>query len=80
MKQAIADMTKHPICAIHGTFLLILAIKSSIPTLFSGSWDAAMVDLTMAAVLLFVISSQPYAAVFAFVLLAIKAFMRIKRQ
>lgn len=54
MKQAIADMTKHPICAIHGTFLLILAIKSSIPTLFSGSWDAAMVDLTMAAVLLFV--------------------------
>ena len=31
------------------------------------------------AVLLFVISSQPYAAVFAFVLLAIKALMLIKR-
>ena len=32
------------------------------------------------AVLAFMISSQPYAAVFAFVLLAIKALMLIKRQ
>jgi transcriptional regulator with XRE-family HTH domain len=32
------------------------------------------------AVLLFMISSQPYAAVFAFVLLTIKALMMIKRQ
>ena len=32
------------------------------------------------AVLVFIISSQPYAAVFAFVLLVIKALMLIKRQ
>ena len=40
------------------------------------------VSLTLGAilVLLFMISSQPYAAVFAFVLLAIKALMLIKRQ
>ena len=40
------------------------------------------VSLTLGAilVLLFMISSQPYAAVFAFVLLTIKAFMLIKRQ
>jgi len=40
------------------------------------------VSLTLGAilVLLFMISSQPYAAVFAFVLLVIKALMLIKRQ
>ena len=40
------------------------------------------VSLTLGAilVLLFMISSQPYAAVFAFVLLIIKALMLIKRQ
>ena len=40
------------------------------------------VSLTLGAilVLLFMISSQPYAAVFAFALLAIKALMLIKRQ
>ena len=40
------------------------------------------VSLTLGAilVLLFMISSQPYAAVFAFVLLTIKALMLIKRQ
>lgn len=54
MKQAIADMRRHPISVLYGTLLLILAIKSSIPALFSGSWDAATVDLTMAGVLLFV--------------------------
>jgi hypothetical protein len=32
------------------------------------------------AVLVFIVSSQPYAAVFAFVLLVIKALMLIKRQ
>ena len=39
------------------------------------------ISLTLGAiaVLVFVISSQPYAAVFAFALLAIKAFMLIKR-
>ena len=36
--------------------------------------------LNTVSVLLFVISSQPYAAVFAFVLLTIKALMLIKRQ
>ena len=40
------------------------------------------ISLTLGAllVLLFMISSQPYAAVFAFVLLVIKALMLIKRQ
>ena len=35
--------------------------------------------LGVTAVLVFMISSQPYAAVFAFALLAIKAFMLLKR-
>jgi hypothetical protein len=40
------------------------------------------ISLTLGAilVLLFMISSQPYATVFAFVLLTIKALMLIKRQ
>ena len=42
----------------------------------------AMISLILGAiaVLVFMISSQPYAAVFAFVLLVIKALMLIKRQ
>ena len=42
----------------------------------------AMISLILGAiaVLVFIISSQPYAAVFAFVLLVIKALMLIKRQ
>ena len=41
-----------------------------------------MISLTLGAlsILLFIISSQPYVAVFAFALLAIKALMLIKRQ
>jgi hypothetical protein len=35
--------------------------------------------LGVSSVLLFMISSQPYAAIFAFALLSIKAFLLIKR-
>ena len=50
----------------------------------AAAWikSKTMVSLTLGAisVLLFIISSQPYAAVFAFVLLVIKALLLIKRR
>ena len=69
--------------------IVVLSIAIGILTLAlqNCQWVAwvkskTMVSLALGAitVLLFMISSQPYAAVFAFALLAIKALMLIKRQ
>ena len=61
------------------TGVLILALQNC----QAAAWikSKTMVSLTLGAisVLLFIISSQPYAAVFAFTLLAIKALILIKR-
>ena len=58
---------------------LILALQNC----QAAAWikNKTMVSLTLGviSVLLFIISSQPYAAVFAFALLAIKAILLIKR-
>ena len=69
--------------------VVILMIMMGILTLAlqNCQWVAWVKSKTMIslmlgaiAVLVFIISSQPYAAVFAFVLLVIKALMLIKRQ
>ena len=60
--------------------ILTLALQNCRSTVWVKCKAPLSLAFGTAAVLLFVISSQPYAAVFAFVLLAIKAFMRIKRQ
>lgn len=63
------------------TFLvgvLALALQNCQKAFWLKSKTNASLMLGMASVLLFVVSSQPYAAVFAFALLAIKVFVLIK--
>ena len=60
--------------------VMTLALQNVQTTAWVKSKTAASLTLGAILVLLFMISSQPYAAVFAFVLLAIKALMLIKRQ
>ena len=43
---------KHPLGALYGTLLGIVAFSAAVPMCFSGMWDAALVDLSMAAVLI----------------------------
>ena len=62
------------------TGVLMLALQNCRLSSWLKSKTILSLALGTVAVLLFVISSQPYAAVFAFVLLAIKAFVRIKRK
>ena len=71
-------------------FVIVIAMSiMGILTLALQNWQAiywikskTAISLTLGVLLelLFMISSQPYAAVFAFVLLAIKSLMLIKRQ
>ena len=60
--------------------ILILALQNCQAMAWVKSKTVVSLMLGAIAVLLFMISSQPYAAVFAFALLAIKALMLIKRQ
>ena len=60
--------------------ILILALQNCQWTAWVKSKTTISLILGAIAVLVFMISSQPYAAVFAFVLLTIKALMLIKRQ
>ena len=62
------------------TGVMTLALQNVQTTAWVKSKTAASLTLGASLVLLFMISSQPYAAVFAFVLFAIKALMLIKRQ
>ena len=53
MKKLIPLIKQTPLSVLsYSTLLLIIAIVSSFPTLFSGTWDAAAVDLAMAFLLL----------------------------
>ena len=66
-----------------GTFIvgvLTLALQNCQRAFWLKSKTNISLLLGMASALLFVVSSQPYAAVFAFVLLAIKVFILIKRR
>jgi transcriptional regulator with XRE-family HTH domain len=60
--------------------ILTLALQNCQWVAWVKSKTTVSLALGAIAVLLFMISSQPYVAVFAFVLLAIKALMLIKRQ
>ena len=54
MNSTVANIIKHPLSVLYGTLLLILAIKGFITELFSGALDAAIVDLVMAVILIWV--------------------------
>ena len=60
--------------------ILTLALQTCQATVWLKCKTAISLALGVVSVLLFIISLQPYATVFAFVLLAIKAFMLIKLQ
>ncbi len=60
--------------------ILTLALQNVQTTAWVKSKTAASLTLGAIVVLLFMISSQPYAAVFAFALLTIKALMLIKHR
>ena len=60
--------------------ILTLTLQNCQATAWVKSKTTISLALGAILVLLFMISSQPYAAVFAFVLLVIKALMLIKRQ
>ena len=60
--------------------ILILALQNCQAMAWAKSKMTVSLILGALLVLLFMISSQPYAAVFAFVLLTIKILMLIKRQ
>ena len=66
------------VIAVFFVGVLVLALQNC----QKGFWLKSITNISLmlgtASVLLFVISSQPYAAVFAFVLLLIKAFILIK--
>ncbi|MBO5786111.1 MAG: helix-turn-helix transcriptional regulator [Clostridia bacterium] len=68
---------------VSGTFLagvLALALQNCQKAFWIKSKTDISLMLGTISVILFVISSQPYAAVFAFVLLLIKAFILIKHR
>jgi hypothetical protein len=59
--------------------ILMLALQNCQAMTWLKSKATISLILGASAVLVFMISSQPYAAVFAFALLAIKVLMQIKR-
>jgi len=60
--------------------ILTLALQNCQARAWVKSKTAASLSLGAISVFIFIISSQPYAAVFTFALLVIKALMLIKRQ
>ena len=58
--------------------VLTLALQNLRSPIWVKSKTAVSLSLGVAAVLVFVISLQPYAAVFAFVLLTVKALLHVK--
>ena len=53
MKTYLNRIAKHPLGALYGTLLGFVAFSASVPMFISGMWDAAVVDLAMAAILIF---------------------------
>ncbi|MBE6398888.1 MAG: exosortase/archaeosortase family protein [Lentisphaerae bacterium] len=50
MKLLITKITKHPLGALYGALLGIVALFAAVPMFGSGMWDAALVDLALAAI------------------------------
>lgn len=67
------------VTAICITGILTLALQNSSETVFDKARVNISLVLSITAVLLFIVSKQPYAAAFAFSLLVIKAIILIKR-
>ncbi len=53
MKILLARLVKHPLGALYGTLLGLVAFFAAVPAFSSGMWDAALVDLVMAGILIF---------------------------
>ena len=53
MKLLLNRLSKHPLGALYGTLLGIIAFSAALPMFKSGMWDAALVDLAMAGILIF---------------------------
>ena len=52
MNKLLNRIKKHPLGALYGTLLGIIAFSAAVPMFVSGMWDAALVDLAMAAILI----------------------------
>ena len=59
--------------------ILMLALQNCKNPLWTQSKNKFSLTLSIASVLVFILSLQPYAAVFTFALLAIKAFLLVKK-
>ena len=53
MKILLARLAKHPLGALYGTLLGLVAFFAAVPAFSAGMWDAALVDLVMAGILIF---------------------------
>ena len=53
MKILLARLAKHPLGALYGALLGLVAFFAAVPAFSSGMWDAALVDLVMAGILIF---------------------------
>ena len=51
-------ITKHPLGALYGTLLGIIAFSAAVPMAVSGMWDAALVDLAMAGILIYLVMKK----------------------
>ena len=52
MKKFTASILQHPLNTLYSIILLTFAICSTIPAFYSGAWDSALVNLTMAVLLI----------------------------
>ena len=52
MKNYWKQITEHPLGALYGTLLGIVAFSAAVPMCKSGMWEAALVDLAMAVMLI----------------------------
>ncbi|MBR2364713.1 MAG: exosortase/archaeosortase family protein [Lentisphaeria bacterium] len=52
MKNFLKRLLKHPLGALYGLLLGIIAFSAAVPLVVSGMWDAALVDLAMAGILI----------------------------
>ena len=52
MKIFFNRISKHPLGALYGMLLGIVAFSAAVPMFVSGAWDAALVDLAMAGILI----------------------------
>lgn len=62
MKLFYQLLHKHPLGALYGTLLGLVAFSAALPLFTSGMWEAALVDLSMAGILIFLMLKSFFAA------------------